>query len=217
MPALSEILAAHARLLLLDAASSRVQVGLLERDGRTSWAVADEEAGTGLFRCLEQLAIPPADVGAYAFCEGPGSLLGIRTTAMALRTWLTLGTRPVYAFQSLAVVAKASGLRGISVIADARRDSWHCLSVDADGVLQPLRRLPAVALSGRLLMPENFRHWSAPPADRLERTPYDLSLILPAVREADLFRPSEEPDAYLHEDPVYVAWTPQVHRAPAAP
>ncbi len=217
MPALSEILAAHAPLLLLDAASSRVQAGLLERDGEASWAAADEEAGTGLFRCLEKLGASPGKVGAFAFCEGPGSLLGIRTTAMAIRTWLTFGAKPAYAYQSLALVAKASGLRGISVIADARRDSWHCLPVDAEGNLQPLRRLPTAALSGPLLMPENFRHWSALPAGGLERAPYDLSRLMSAVHEEDLFRPTAEPDAYLHEEPSYVAWTPQVHRAPAAP
>ena len=36
---------------------------------------------------------------------------------------------------------------------------------------------------------------------------------------ADLLRPAPLPEAFLHEDPAYVTWTPQIHRAPrmAAP
>jgi hypothetical protein len=29
-----------------------------------------------------------------------------------------------------------------------------------------------------------------------------------------LFRQTEEPDAFLHEEPSYAMWTPQVHQAP---
>jgi len=46
--------------------------------------------------------------------------------------------------------------------------------------------------------------------------PYDLAALfaLPAVADADLFRPSPAPDAFLHEEPAYAKWVPQIHRAP---
>jgi len=208
MPTLRQILAAHTPALLLDAASTRVQVGLLAGDGTGDWAESVAEAGIGIFRCLEELGARPAHVGAFLYCDGPGSILGVRTAAMALRTWTGMAARPMFAYHSLALVAEAMGRPEVTVIADARRDSWHCL-VRGD----TLRRVPTAELAGELVMPEGFRHWTPPPMG-LRTVPYRLAELLPAVLDANLFRSTEAPDAFLHEEPSYVTWTPQIHRAP---
>lgn len=208
MPSLRQLLAAHGPLLLIDAASARIQVGLLQPDQPARWAGSDEESGVGVFKCLEQLALQPADAGAFIYCDGPGSVLGIRTVAMALRTWGVLTPRPVFAYHSLALVAQALGRPGATLIADARRDTWHCATLDSS-----LRRVPTAELAGELIMPDGFRHWSTLPAG-VTRTPYSLAALLPQVADKDLFRATEAPDAFLHEEPSYATWTPQVHRAP---
>jgi tRNA threonylcarbamoyladenosine biosynthesis protein TsaB len=217
MSSLREILAAHAPLLLLDAASTRVQVAIFDAQGAARWAVADEEAGVALFRGVESLGVDLAQVRGFAFCEGPGSILGIRTAAMALRTWNALAPRPMFAFRSLEIVASDLARRGplenFSVIADARRGAWHCVEVHS-GVTGPLQRVTAAELTGGLFMPENFRTWAAKPAET-KATSYDLATILPRVAEAELFRATEAPDAFLHEDPSYLTWTPRIHRAPS--
>lgn len=208
MPSLRALLAAHAPLLLLDAASVRVQVGWLEGAGRDRWAAADGEAGLALFQNLAAVGVRPSNAGAYLFCDGPGSVLGIRTAAMAIRAWNVLQPRPVFAYHSLSVVAAALARPELTVIADARRDSWH--AVNAGGTL---RRVPTAALAGPLATPEGFRNWTPlPPA--VERVPYSLAELLPAIADAELFRPVAEPEAFLHEEPSYVTWTPQIHRAP---
>lgn len=214
MARLRELLAAHNSLLLVDAASAVIQVGWLENRPElppgfeARWENRAEEAGLGLFRAIESLGVKPAAAGAFVFCDGPGSVLGIRTTAVALRTWRVLHARPAYAFHSLALVAHSLRREQLTVIADARRETWHCASVGA-----PLRRVPAAELSGELVMPENFRHWSRLP-DGVEFTPYSLNQLLPQAIDADVFRSTESPDAFLHEEPSYVTWTPQIHRAP---
>jgi len=209
MPSFRQLLDEHAPLLLLDAASARIQVGFFGgADSCGAWAVSDEEAGIGLFRCLEQLAVELDGVRAFAFCEGPGSVLGIRTAAMALRTWGVLRPRPVFAYGILALVAQAQGTPDAAVIADARRDSWHRCT--AGGRLE---RVPTAALTGRLLIPEGFRNWTPLPAG-VERVPYVLADLLPLAADAAIFRPVEAPDAFLHAEPQYASWTPQVHRAP---
>lgn len=208
MPNLRQLLAAHAPLLLIDAASAQVQVGLLAANGTARWATADEEAGVGVFHCVEQLDFKPGDAGAFIFCDGPGSVLGIRTVAMALRAWCVLTPRPVFAYHSLAVVAQALGRPGARVIADARRDSWHCLTTES-----ALRRVPTAELGGDLVMPDGFRHWTPLPAG-VTRVSYSLAELLPRVAEHDLFRATDAPDAFLHEEPNYATWTPQIHRAP---
>ena len=220
MPSLRELLTARAPLLLIDAASTRVQVGWLEpataageNAGPFSarWAASDDEAGVAVFTCVEQLGRPPETAAAFVFCDGPGSILGIRTVAMALRAWCTLQPRPVFAYSSLAVVAHALGRDALGVIADARRDSWHHYQIG-----RGLRRLPTASLTGELVMPQGFRNWTPLPAG-VGSTPYSLADLLPRVADADLFLATEAPDAFLHEEPSYVTWTPQIHRGPGEP
>lgn len=193
---------------MLDAASSCVQVGWIEANGTNQWTSLADEAGVALFRGIKELGRNPTDAGALIFCEGPGSILGIRTAATAIRTWLTLRERPVFTYQSLDLVARSLNDPGTTVIADARRQLWH-----AQVVGQPLTRVPAEELTGRLVMPDGFRHWSAIPAN-VEHTPYDVARLLHATAEADILSPCEDPDAFLHSEPDYKTWTPQIHRAP---
>lgn len=194
--------------MILDAASANVQIGTWSGSGATRWETSVDEAGVAIFQCVEKLPVALAEIGAFVFCDGPGSVLGIRTTAMAVRTWCVLHARPVFAYTSLAVVAHALGEQDATVIADARRDSWHAYQLG-----HGLRRVPAAQLSGNLVTPENFRNWSALPAG-VRRVPYSLAEALPRVADAELLQATDAPDAFLHEEPSYVTWTPQIHRAP---
>lgn len=201
-------LSSHFPALVIDASSSLVQVGWLESAGPARWFASPEEAGVAVFELVARAGLDPDRAGAFVFCDGPGSVLGIRTVAMALRTWTLLRPRPVFAYSSLALVAHALGRPEVGVIADARRETWHHFQLGSG-----LKRLPAAQLTGELLMPEHFRHWSALPAG-VARTPYDLASLLPRAWEADLLIATDAPDAFLHEEPSYVTWTPQIHRAP---
>ncbi len=208
MPSLRQLLDTHSSLLLLDAASSRIQVGLLSRRHEARWATADTEAGTGIFACIEELAINPTSISATIFCAGPGSILGIRTSAMAIRTWNVLSPQATYSYRSLELVAAALQEPETSIIADARRERWH---VQIHG--EPIRQVESSALSGRVLIPERFRHWSALPEDTAT-TPYNIAELLPLAANAPLFELTENPDAYLHTEPSYKKWEPQIHRTP---
>ena len=196
----------HASLLCLDACSERVHVGLLRKGAPARWASRAEGAGTGLFRALEDLGAQPMEVEAYVFCHGPGSILGVRTSAVAIRTWQVGQNRPAYAYTSLAVAGAAA--EGFTVIADARRGLWHAL---APG--QGLTRVPVSELAGVLAMPEGFKSW-APPPPHLATLPYDPKSVFERLPETPFFSPVGEPDAFLHEEPSYATWTPQVHRSP---
>jgi tRNA threonylcarbamoyladenosine biosynthesis protein TsaB len=222
MASLTQLLASHRRILVLDAASTRVQVGLLQ-PGDSSWRATDEEAGQAVFAgadaLLRQAGAGLDEVDAFVFCEGPGSMLGTRTVAMALRTWKTLRARPSYAYQSLAIAAAgdyARAARPFTVIADARRDSWHCQPVATDGSLGDLQRLPTGELpAGEILTPAHFRAWATLPA-RASVCSYNLEQLLPAMSARDLFRLVEAPDAHQHDAPDYKRWSAQVHSAETA-
>lgn len=212
MTSFRQLVSDNGPVLVLDAASSRVQVGLLLSNSDSGeWQTIDDEAGVAVFKCLEALGRNPMDAGSFVYCDGPGSILGIRTTAMAIRTWQVLRGRPVYGYCSLAVLAHGIGNRDATFIADARRDAWHTFKIGSG-----LRRVGSGELNGELIMPENFRHWSDLPT-AVQRVPYSLASLLPRIVDADLLLETDAPDAFLHEEPSYVTWQPQIHRAPTSP
>ena len=62
-------------------------------------------------------------------------------------------------------------------------------------------------------MPEGFRAWQ-PVQPGTGRVPYAVAGLLAEAADRDLFAPVSAPDAFLHEEPNYATWTPQLHRAP---
>jgi tRNA threonylcarbamoyladenosine biosynthesis protein TsaB len=224
MARLSELLATHGSILVLDAASQRVQVGLLRAGQPILWQDTADEAGRGVFAGTETVLRHDGSsidkIGAFLFCEGPGSMLGTRTVAMALRTWLTLQPRPTYSYQSLALAgyfawSRQPG-RDFTVIADARRDTWHCQSVRADGSLPPLQRLPASELpKGELVTPGDFRTW-APPPRPVASCSYELAEIFPTIADGNYFTATDTPEAFQHAAPEYKKWSSQAHSAATA-
>lgn len=224
MPSLSQLLADHQNALILDAASTQTQVGLLRTNQPARWQRTSDEAGRGLFASTKDLLTESGvrldEVNAFIFCEGPGSMLGVRTVAMALRTWTTLKSRAVYSYQSLAIAARAKwrdrGPQSLSVVSDARRDSWHVQTIDAGGRLSPLERLSTDGLpAGELFTPENFRAWSKPPRP-IAVCSYDLTQVFATLQNEDLFRVAENPDAFQHEAPEYRKWPAVVHSSETA-
>lgn len=226
MPSLTSLVSAQGPVLLIDSSSASVAVGLLRADAPAVWRQSAGEAGIAIFECLAavlaEAAIRVGAMGALVFCEGPGSILGIRTAAMALRTWQAAGppTPPAFAYRSLELVALDLAGAGtpppFAVIADARRDAWHWVESTAANVIGPLQRVPSHTVApyaGELFMPAGFRVWTPPP--RTFRTvSYSPGDLWRRQGGADLLHPAASPDAFLHEDTAYVAWTPQIHRAP---
>jgi tRNA threonylcarbamoyladenosine biosynthesis protein TsaB len=201
-----------------------VQVGLLRSGQPALWRKSPEEAGRGIFAgtqvLLTEAGLALDAIGAFVFCEGPGSMLGIRTVAMALRTWQVLRPRPAYAYQSLAVAGHLEWMqaerRSFAVITDARRDTWHCQQIDADGRISALQRVPAAELpAGEWVTPEHFRAW-APPPRPASACSYDLAGIFPALADGDYFRAVDAPDAFQHDAPDYKKWSAQIHSAATA-
>lgn len=227
MASLAQLLASHGCILVLDASSASVHIGLLRAGQAPVWHSEQGDAGrtlfTGVSTCLQTAGLDLDRVPAFAFCEGPGSMLGIRTAAMALRTWLAARPRPVYRYQSLTLLAHGLRAAGhalpFSVIADARRETWHTVAVTADGPA-PLRRVPSTDLAAGndpLFQPPAFRAWAPPPRPTTP-CPYDAPALLAAhADEPGLFAPTETPDAFQHEAPEYKKWSAIVHSAVTAP
>lgn len=216
MPSLRDLQAAHGPLLLLDAASAVIHAGWLERTKAPRWVAVEEEAGAGVFRALEQLEADVGAAGSFVLCEGPGSILGIRTSAAAVRIWHGFQPRPLYTYRSLELLAHVRAEPGLTLIADARKQSWHALTLDAAGRPGPIRRIEAPLLRPPLATPAGFRHWSPLPPAAVVVVPYDVPALWQRAEAADLLRATSRPDAFLHEEPRYATWTPRIHRPETA-
>ncbi|GAB5561136.1 MAG: hypothetical protein SynsKO_27830 [Synoicihabitans sp.] len=217
MPSFAQISENHPTLLIIDAASAVLQVGWAQSGAETRWIKLESEAGTGVYRALTELAENPGDANAFVFCEGPGSMLGIRTVAAALRTWVALRPRPIFSYRSLDLAALAHGEVGATFICDARRQSWHCLSLGDDLKPSKISRIPTAELPGRPLYCLNgFRSWTPLPEPKPPVVPYDAACLTGTLSSTELLRENTDPDAFQPERPDYAKWTPQVHQGPAS-
>jgi tRNA threonylcarbamoyladenosine biosynthesis protein TsaB len=202
-------LQSKSQVLVLDATSAQVQVGLfLAPCTQGRYAYSNEESGIGLFQAVQSLGCNLEDIKTFVYANSPGSILGIRTVAMALRIWKTLSNSNVYAYNALSLLAEANPNSKVTYIADARRDMWHTYSQESG-----YKRMQTDELVAPLALPEGFRTWSSLPSN-LTVVPYCIEKLWPKVLDIPLLTESENPDAFLYEQPSYVTWEPQIHRKP---
>jgi tRNA threonylcarbamoyladenosine biosynthesis protein TsaB len=230
MPSLRQLLAAHPTLLVVDTCATRSDAALWVREpgnGSTSphpvlaasfHAAVEGEAAHALPQAVAQVlsaaGLGIARLDAVAFCAGPGSVLGIRLAAASVRVWRVVRPGlPLYSYLSLPLLATHPDALNTAVIADARRDTWHAVRPGASII----ERIPgnSLAAAGPLTTPASFRRWSPLPVENPPRElPYHPATLLAATPDSDLFADAPGPDAFAHEQPSYVTWTPQVHQAP---
>lgn len=231
MPSLRQLLVRHPLLLVVDTSATRVEAALwiaAPTNTASSSATAalpaahqvarEGEAAHALPQAVQAVlaaaGLGIADLSAVAFCAGPGSVLGIRLAAATVRVWRVV--RPdlaLYSYLSLPLLATSPAAAGTLVIADARRDTWHAVLPGSSTT----ERLPSASLAnaGPLTTPDSFRRWSASPVENSPRPlPYLPAALFAAAPDADLFTDAPAPEAFQHEQPSYVTWTPRVHQAP---
>ena len=221
---LASVVAAYGSVLVLDPCTIHVQAGVIQTGQPEHWHSGGDDSSIHLFSaveyCLARAGLKPSQIGAYVFCDGPGSQLGIRTAAMAQRTWQTLrgAPAPVFAYRSLRVAALAHARTApgpFAVVADARRESWHTVRVAADGTATDVLRVTREELSGwpePLLTPAGFRAWAQPPRPA-NTCGYDCATMFTALADVPLLFPVGEPEPWLSAPITYMTWTGERHRA----
>ena len=130
-------------LVLDGSARAGVRVGVLSGGRWTGQGVSPDGALEGLFGCVEaalaEAKLSLGDIRSFVLCVGPGSVLGIRIAALAVRSWSALEPRPIFVFESLAGIARSAlvaGEKGPFLVAvESRLKRWHALEVSADGSL----------------------------------------------------------------------------------
>lgn len=127
-------LSEHQPLMVLDASGSLLQTGIVQDGKWLSQACRLGDALEDLFTlcesCLDQAHMSLQDLRGYLFCEGPGSMLGIRIAAMAVNTWRCLPEldHPLHAYRSMDLatldIAAKEQIECLSLVSRLRRKAY---------------------------------------------------------------------------------------------
>ena len=209
----SEVNTSQSRWLLLDASFPQCLCGVLKGDGQ--WiAVHKGQTGAlkdlhnGIRLCLEQAGILLEDVSGFLYCEGPGSILGLRLAAMMLRTWRSipsLSAKPLFAWRSGPLAAEIHGGKDVLVASISRQGCW-CIW-DREGGWREVKTEALQAFRERdcLLLPQR-KSWEPPPAffKTISENP-----LLPHPNQLlndRLLCPMETPDVFVVRPAGYQTW-----------
>ncbi|HTB62105.1 MAG TPA: hypothetical protein VK737_00840 [Opitutales bacterium] len=211
--------------LLLDASGVTTRVGVW-RDARwRAWreyeAPALEALFAGVQAVMEEAQTPFEKLGGYFYVEGPGSVLGLRLAAMAIRAWQTDDAavaggqpRPVFACGSLqlaaAVALAAKAPLPFAVFTEARQGHWHVLEVN-DGDARNINSLSTREVGEHDLPAGPLYHlparkaWHTPPA-RAQKLPAGLRDHPEVLAQAGLLRAVATPVPFTGAEPEYKKW-----------
>lgn len=212
-------------LLFIDASRPLPAVGVLRDGAWLAFTIAQAGPVEALFpsvgRVLADAGTSLPQLSGYIFAEGPGSVLGLRTAAMALRAWSRtpgLAPHPIFAVNSLALAAALAAAEHpelarapFTVFAASRRDRWNAYSTgdtawaecDAAALAArpgPFLRLPARDFATCPVTPRDFD-----PAPALARHPGVFTA-------PGLLHSTDTPDA-ANPANTYVTWAGDRHRA----
>ena len=209
--------------LVIDASMGRVFAGLLDADGNwISYQKSELNALEGLFiaveSCLEEGGLSVKSIHSYIYCEGPGSVLGLRLCAMALRTWQRLSNieTALYRFNSLqlcqALIQKDfSNPTDALLVSDWKKGVWHSLGISRNQIseVRPIDSSELSQFSGPIYHLPQRKGWQTPPvgAIEIEYQPERLNEI-----DYKLFSKCDTVELFSAGANTFQKWKPERHR-----
>lgn len=212
--------------LMIDSSFPTVQVGLLQEEQFTFYhreKPALEAIFEGVDYCLNEATISFDTIERFVFCEGPGSMLGIRLAAMAIRAWqspLATHQTPLYTYYSLcaqaALLIASGNVLPFHLIAYFRAGQWsHLYVTDKDklGVPGCITSEAVECLKGKCFWLSSGKQTQSPPifTDKID---YNLKGCSTILDYPGLLRFKEKPEVFSPLETSYAQWEGQRHRAP---
>jgi tRNA threonylcarbamoyladenosine biosynthesis protein TsaB len=211
--------------LFLDASGVAVRAGVWQNMRWLGWQESEAPALEAIFAqvrgVLTEARLPLEKIDGYLYVEGPGSVLGLRLAAMAIRAWqideaarnggkakpvLACGSLPLAA--TLALAAKTPP--PFAVFTEARQGHWHVLDVNdgenpPDGAATPREVEENGLPAGTLFHLPARKAWHQPPP-QAHLMPFSLRDHPEILSRPNLFRPVETPTPYASHPPEYKKW-----------
>jgi len=214
--------------LVIDGSGSAVFAGILSDSG--TWRAQLELTGAPLEclfplvkQVLHQAGLTLADLRSFLYCEGPGSVLGMRLCAMAIETWTRLypDAAACFAYNSLQLTAALlladnPGLGQALLVSDWKKGAWNAVHI-TDGHAQKTGVVDDEAIAawtGPLYHLPQRKGWQKPPSKALQLS-YNPRRIDEMLRQQPgLLHQTEGVQLYATGINTFRKWTPERHRAP---
>lgn len=212
--------------LVIDGSSPCFFSGVLGSDGR--WLAskkADAPALESLFETvdavLESAELKLDEIRSLIYCEGPGSVLGLRLCAMAIETWRRIHPAPtgIYAYNSLRLVAaclvQEEGLQEEALlVSDWKKEAWNALKIrlDGPGKVTPAGTAELAEWQGPLYHLPARKGWQKPPANAVELA-YEPERLAGLIEFPGLIEPRDCVELYNSNANSFQKWTAERHKA----
>ncbi len=215
-------------LLAIDTSSSRTWVGLKTSPDQLAEADSHADSSESLFplvtELLEKTDLRLERLSSIVYCEGPGSMLSVRTAAMCFRAWAGIGieaARNLFAYHSLMLGSRLARRSGIAqgdwlIATDARRNAWN--TFDSRGTPDPasiqlLENGMLEAETRQILTFSEFARWTKTAATFTELS-YDPGPSFEQEAFLELIRPTDNARPLTLRRTDFEKWTPRIHVAP---
>jgi tRNA threonylcarbamoyladenosine biosynthesis protein TsaB len=212
--------------LVIDGSGGGVFAGIL--DGQDRWLAQAQRSGTALENLfpvieatLKAADLHFYDLSGYHYCEGPGSVLGLRLCAMAIETWRRLYPTPtqLHKYNSLQLCALSllldtPEIKDALVVADWKKGAWNALKISngQTGSTEVLDDAALTAWQGALYHLPQRKGWQSPPAGA-QTLNYEPARISDLRGHPSLLQATEEVELYNTGINTFQKWTPDRHRA----
>jgi tRNA threonylcarbamoyladenosine biosynthesis protein TsaB len=209
--------------LVIDGCSSTVFTGVLGQNGQ--WLATSEQAGAPLESLFPSVAatlaaaqLSLAEMRSFIYCEGPGSVLGLRLCAMAIETWSRLypASAHYYAYNSLQlcaalICADTLGLDRALIVSDWKKGAWNAVTIQQGqpGPTEVVDDRMIANWTGALYHLPQRKGWQKPPAGAttVHYSPQRLPEALAQLQS------TAGVELYASGVNVFQKWTPERHRA----
>ncbi|MEQ9825749.1 MAG: hypothetical protein ABQ298_15295 [Puniceicoccaceae bacterium] len=216
--------------IAIDASCPQLQVALLKNGTVTESIEVSAPAMEGMMSSIQQVCERQqhriSETNGFLYGSGPGSILGIRLSLMAIRTWATLHRIPserILHFRSLAMACAQHRLtpdfspnHPTLVCSEWKTNRWNVMIVHdplAQSSIEVWSSDQLEAFDGkRLLLPQR-KLWSQTP-NFLQPIQYQLDLLSHADLRSELLHPSSPHwEIYTPDETRYARWSGERHRA----
>lgn len=201
--------------LLIDA-SSQVQVGIPDSKDWRSFVKEEKPVMESLFeaipRSLGQIDSSITAIDAILFCEGPGSTLGLRIAATAVKTILreNVPHPTLFTYNALDLAAILANDASRPILAPFRKGKKLLRSPTSNsaiGKVEIVEEPISESLSNEALHLPSLRSWETLP-EHLDTLDYDISRIGGLSGLAPILRSAETPEVFTPLPAEFRKWKP---------
>ena len=210
--------------LVLDASCPTTRVALF-REGRLIREIdSPENAMQALLASVSRLisseGVAVRDINGFIYCVGPGSILGIRLSVIAIKTWCSVHrVAPDYVlnYHSLAMAAltvPSETGNEFAMLSEWKKNHWNVLQAGPQGVRKTIEIWDNETVLGYphpiYRLPQR-KGW-ADHIDRAIPVDYRLELLESSENRLQVLSPMKDWEIYVPEEKDYVKWSGERHR-----